>query len=123
MRALLRLAALAAIAAATPALAQHAAHGQDAAQAPSASDPAAAFAAINDRMHADAPQQSTGNVDVDFLRNMIPHHEGALAMAEVALAHARDPEVRRLAEAIIVAQKAEIAEMQAMIERLAPAAD
>jgi uncharacterized protein (DUF305 family) len=58
----------------------------------------------------------TGNVDVDFLAMMIPHHEGAVEMARLLLIYGNDPLTRRLAEEIIASQTAEIA---AMKERLA----
>ena len=58
----------------------------------------------------------SGNPDVDFLAMMIPHHQGAVEMARLALIHGRDPLTRRLAEEIIASQTAEIA---AMTQRLA----
>jgi len=70
---------------------------------------------INARMHAAMAIDYSGEVDVDFLRGMIAHHQGAIAMAQVALEHSRDPEIRALAEAVVKAQKAEIAWMEAWL--------
>ncbi len=50
--------------------------------------------------------------DLRFIDGMIPHHEGAVAMAEAALEHSQRPEIRQLAENIIAAQQVEIKQMQ-----------
>jgi len=57
----------------------------------------------------------TDNPDVDFLAMMIPHHQGAVEMARLALIYGKDPMTRRVAEEIIASQTVEIA---AMKERL-----
>ncbi len=60
----------------------------------------------------------SGNPDVDFLAMMIPHHEGAVEMARLALIYGKDPLTRRLAEEIIASQTAEIAAMKERLEIL-----
>jgi uncharacterized protein (DUF305 family) len=66
-------------------------------------------------MHAAHP---TGDPDIDFLAMMIPHHEGAVEMARLALVHGRDPATRRLAEDIITSQSVEIQGMKRRLEML-----
>jgi uncharacterized protein (DUF305 family) len=48
---------------------------------------------------------------------MIAHHEGAIEMAEDVLAEGSDPEVLELAQQIITAQQAEIAEMNGLLAK------
>jgi uncharacterized protein (DUF305 family) len=50
--------------------------------------------------------------DLRFIDAMIPHHEGAIAMAEDALKKSQNPDIKKLATAIIAAQKQEIAQMR-----------
>ena len=52
-----------------------------------------------------------GNVDIDFLALMIPHHAGAVDMARLVLQHGHDPATRQLAEEIIAGQTIEIESM------------
>lgn len=55
----------------------------------------------------------------NFLRQMIPHHEGAIEMAKYEIANGKDPQMLQLAKSILTEQQGEIAEMQAML-RLYP---
>ena len=57
------------------------------------------------------------DIDVAFVCSMIPHHRGAIDMAEALLEHGDDAWTRSLAEAIILAQEKEIADMLAWLER------
>ena len=50
--------------------------------------------------------------DVEFLRQMIPHHEGALEMAKAVTAKGGRPEIKQLAEDITSAQESEIKQMR-----------
>lgn len=60
--------------------------------------------------------QATGaDFDLMFLQMMIKHHEGAIAMARTELADGQYPAATQLAQQIIDAQQAEIAEMQTLL--------
>ncbi len=65
--------------------------------------------------HDMASGKMTGDPDHDFVVMMIPHHQGAIDMAEVELKYGKDPELRTLCQRIIVAQRKEIAQMKAWL--------
>jgi uncharacterized protein (DUF305 family) len=54
----------------------------------------------------------TGDADVDFVKGMIPHHQGAIDMAKVALQFAKDPAILKLASDVVSAQEGEISFMK-----------
>ena len=55
-------------------------------------------------------------IDRAFAEMMIPHHQGAVEMSEIALERTERPELRKLSEQIIASQKAEIAEFEEALD-------
>ena len=72
-----------------------------------------AFSEANDKMHKDMMIEYSGDADADFVRGMIPHHQGAIDMSQEALGAAGHEEVRALARSIIDSQQKEIDQMVA----------
>lgn len=69
--------------------------------------------AAMDAMMAEMAAPPTGDPDRDFVAMMIPHHQGAIAMAKIELRYGKDPVLRDLAQKIVDAQEHEIATMKA----------
>ena len=72
------------------------------------------------KMMADMTVTPTGDVDLDFVAMMVPHHQGAIEMAVAVLRHGRNPQIRRLAQEIIVTQQQEIAAMRLAVGQPLP---
>lgn len=76
------------------------------------SEATAAYRAAGMEMHMKMQIRFTGDADADFAKDMIPHHEGAIALANIVLKYGQDSELRKLAEGVIKAQTAEIATLR-----------
>jgi hypothetical protein len=74
------------------------------------------FLAANDaamnKMMADMAIRPMGDVDRDFVAMMIPHHQGAIDMAQAELLYGHNQALRRTAQEIVVEQQQEIAAMR-----------
>lgn len=108
---------------ATPALAQQMSHqgmnhqGMDHSQMmqPTAANPYGPdMMRMNERMMA-AMGADAGET---WVRKMIEHHRGAIAMSQTALRHTQNAEIRREAQKTIASQEREIATLNAMLRRM-----
>ena len=76
----------------------------------------APFLAENDaamaKMMAAMEIKPSGDVDADFVAMMVPHHQGAIDMAQAQLRYGRNEQLRRIAQEIIVTQQQEIVAMR-----------
>lgn len=66
-------------------------------------------------VHVVAVGREAARFEVDFLKGMIPHHQMAISMSQIALRNSDNPEVRSLARRIIGEQRPEIAEMKSWL--------
>jgi hypothetical protein len=62
----------------------------------------------------------SGDVDRDFVAMMIPHHQGAIDMAQAELRHGKNEQLRRIAQEIIVEQQQEIVAMHVALGQPLP---
>jgi uncharacterized protein (DUF305 family) len=122
----IRLLAIAAAIIAAPSLAVaqgahhggHSGHSTPSSPGPAADTPATkAYRDANARMHRNMDIPFSNDADVDFVRGMIPHHQGAIDMAKVLLEHGKDEQTRKWAADVIREQEREIAEMQAWLKK------
>ena len=72
-------------------------------------------AAAMSKMMAAMAVTPTGDVDKDFVATMVPHHQGAIEMAQAELRYGHNEQLRRIAQEIIVDQTQEIAVMRLAI--------
>jgi uncharacterized protein (DUF305 family) len=74
------------------------------------------------KMMADMNVRPSGDIDHDFVEMMVPHHQGAIEMAQAELRYGHNERLKRMAQEIIVTQQQEIAAMRlALDEPLPPA--
>ncbi len=67
------------------------------------------------KMMAAMAVKPAGDVDRDFVATMVPHHQGAIEMAQAELRYGHNEQLRRIAQEIIVDQTQEIAVMRLAI--------
>ena len=81
------------------------------------------MAAAMEQMHHEMMVAPSGDPDRDFAAMMIPHHQGAIEMAQAQLRYGKDERLKRLAQGIIVEQRQEIEVMRGILseERALPA--
>ena len=99
----------------------HSGHHHAAATVVGSQDPfLAENASAMDKMMAGMAVKPTGDVGLDFVAMMIPHHQGAIDMAVAYLRYGDNPQLRRLAQEIIVEQQQEIAAMRLAVGQPLP---
>lgn len=64
-----------------------------------------------------ASMKMSGNADVDFAAMMRIHHLGAIHMARAELRDGKDPEMKSMAQSILVAQQKEIAQLDKFLAK------
>ena len=64
------------------------------------------------KMMIDMGIRPSGDVDADFVAMMVPHHHGAIEMAQAELRYGSNERLRRMAQEIIITQLQEITAMR-----------
>src|SRR5258708_25605034 len=72
------------------------------------------------RMMTGMEIKPSGDVDQDFAAMMIPHHQGAMEMAQAELRHGHNEQLRRIVQEIIVTQQQEIAALRLALGQALP---
>jgi uncharacterized protein (DUF305 family) len=93
-----------------------AAQGPTGVEAPFLHDNAVAM----DRMMAGMAIKPTGDIDRDFVAMMVPHHQGAIDMAQTELRYGQNPSLRRIAQEIVVDETQQIALMRLAVDEVLP---
>lgn len=96
----------------------HQMHGMNFAQGNMDAPSSKEYAEANRVMHRDMTFPFTGDADIDFLKGMIAHHQGAVDMARTQLKHGEDVRIRRMSYDIIRAQELEIRWMKKWLKEL-----
>jgi uncharacterized protein (DUF305 family) len=76
--------------------------------------------ATMDKMMTDMAVKPTGDVDHDFVTMMVPHHQGAIDMARAELQYGQSPQLKTIAQEIIVGQMQEITLMRLALGETLP---
>jgi hypothetical protein len=97
---------------------QHAMSGMNMEMQGDTSASSQAYYAGNMAMHAGMNVPFSGDADIDFLRGMIPHHQGAVDMARIQLKYGSHPQLKRMTREIIRAQELEIRQMTTLLRQL-----
>lgn len=92
-------------------------HGAHAAHA-EASPSTKAYLEANAAMHKGMDIAFTGDADIDFLKGMIAHHQGAVDMARIQLKHGTNAQVRKMSREVIRTQELEIRWMRTWLKQL-----
>ena len=72
------------------------------------------------KMMIDMGIRPSGDADTDFVAMMVPHHQGAIEMAQAELRYGRNEPLRRMAQGIIVTQLQEITAMRLSLGQALP---